>query len=77
MKRFRPIFCLLACAVVARGADEWFDRLERALTFSVPDARVRARLSGTLDFEAYAFQLPVPGVIQSRDARLTDRKSVV
>jgi hypothetical protein len=47
----------------ARGADEWIDRLDDALTVSSRDGGVRARLSGTMEIDGYAWQPPVPGLI--------------
>lgn len=67
----RPIVGFLALAVLARGADEFFDRLEDALTFSAPDTRLRARVSGSFEFEWYAVQLPAPGLLSTVDGRLT------
>lgn len=45
------------------GAETFFDHLEDALTFSTVDTKVRGRVSGFLDLEGYALQLPPPGVI--------------
>ncbi len=69
----------LAFALIAAGtmlcaplpaAEEFFDRLEDLLTFSAEDARYRARVSGTLDLEGYAFRLPPPGVIDGAHRQL-------
>lgn len=65
MKPFRCIFGLCVCALSSAASDEFFDRVEQALTFSAADSRMRARLSGTLELEGYDYQLPAPGVIQS------------
>ena len=70
MRFARLILCFLASALVA-SADEFFDRVQDALTFSAPNTRLRARLSGTMDWEAYAFQLPAPGLLQTRNDTLT------
>jgi hypothetical protein len=59
-------FCLLACTVDAFDVDDFLERLDSALTFSGFHDVVRARLSGTLDLEAYHFQQPAPGLIDSR-----------
>lgn len=61
---------LAGCAAVlgampARGAEEWFDRLDDALTFGTPRDDVLARLSGTVDLEGYEFSQPAPGLINS------------
>lgn len=53
-----------------RASEEFFDRVEDALTFSAVDSRYRARISGTLDLEGYALQLPAPGVIHGASERL-------
>ena len=69
------IACILA--VLPVRADELFDRVEDALTFSTPNAQVRARLSGTLDLEGYSVQLPAPGVIYAeREELWTPRLSL-
>jgi hypothetical protein len=70
MKLFRLFAGFTACALTSVANDEFFDRVEEALTFSSVDSRVRARLSGTLELEGYDFQLPAPGVIDSASAQL-------
>ena len=65
MKRLACILFFLALATT--NAQEFFDRLDRALTFSSPDNNIRLRLSGTLDLETYAFELPPPGLIIADD----------
>jgi hypothetical protein len=52
--------------------DDCFDRLETALTFSAPEGRSRARLSGTVDLEGYRVQLPAPGVLETADGSLLE-----
>jgi hypothetical protein len=59
------IFCLLACTARALGVDDFFDRLDSALTFAAFQDNLRARLSGTIDIEGYHFQQPAPGLIDS------------
>ncbi|WP_414661320.1 hypothetical protein [Horticoccus sp. 23ND18S-11] len=77
MKRFRLGLCLLACALVGRGEDLFFDRVADALTVAAPGGNIRARLSGTLEFERYDFQLPAPGLIETtRDHLFVPRLSV-
>jgi len=67
MKFIRALgFCLLACTARALEVDDYFDRLDRALTFSGFDNNIRARLSGTVDVEFYNFQQPAPGLIDSK-----------
>lgn len=46
-------------------AQEWLDRWHDALTFSLPNQNIRARLSGTLDLEGYLFGQPPPGLVES------------
>lgn len=54
-----------------------FDRLAEALAWNSADGQRRARVSGLLDLEAYAFQLPAPGLIASeRDTLLNPRLTV-
>ncbi len=54
---------LLALATTGWGQEEFLDRLDEHLTVSSASGAVRARLSGTLDLEAYSFQQPTPGLI--------------
>jgi hypothetical protein len=71
MKPKSLYLCLLLGAGLARGADDWFDRVEDVLTFSAADGRTRARLSGTAELEHYDVQLPAPGVIDTDGHGLT------
>lgn len=66
------IVSFLVCAFLTPlpAAEEIFDRIEDALTFSTADGRARARLSGTLDLEGYRVQLPAPGVLETKDGSL-------
>src|SRR5207247_8110915 len=57
--------CLLACTVHAFDVDDFLERLDSALTLSAFHDVLRARLSGTVDLEAYHFQQPAPGLINS------------
>ena len=59
-------FFLFACTVPAFEVEEFFDRLDSALTFSAFRDSARARLSGTIDLEGYHFQQPAPGLINSK-----------
>ena len=59
-------FCLLACSGHAVELDDLFDRLENALTATAFHDQLRMRLSGTLDLEAYHFDQPAPGLIDSK-----------
>lgn len=53
-----------------RASEDFFDRVEDALTVSTDDGRTRARLSGTLDLEDYRFSRPAPALLQVADGRL-------
>jgi len=67
MKLLRALsFCLLTCSARALEIDDFFDRLDSALTLAGFDNNVRARVSGTIDIEAYHFQQPAPGLIDSK-----------
>lgn len=62
----RAAHCLalaLAIAAPARASDEFFDRLADSLVFNSAGGGFRARVSGTLDLEAYRVQAPAPGLI--------------
>src|SRR5438093_12183209 len=60
-------FCLLACTVHAFEIDDFFDRLDNALTITAFDGNLRARLSGIIDTEFYNFQHPAPGLMDSKN----------
>jgi len=55
----------LGAAAGARGGEEGFDRIAEALTVGSDDGRMRARLSGTLDLEGYAFSHPAPALLDA------------
>src|SRR6266566_9139255 len=57
--------CAFACTACAFDIDDFFDRLDTALTISAFHDNLRARLSGTLDLEFYNFEQPAPGLIDS------------
>src|SRR5213075_446092 len=57
--------CFFACTASAFDTDDFFDRLDTALTISAFHDNFRARLSGTLDLELYHFEQPAPGLIDS------------
>jgi hypothetical protein len=57
--------CVFACTACAFDIDDFFDRLDTALTISAFQDKLRARLSGTLDLEFYNFEQPPPGLIIS------------
>src|SRR5881275_1303787 len=57
--------CAFACTACAFDIDDFFDRLDTALTISAFHDNLRARLSGTLDLEFYNFEQPPAGLIIS------------
>jgi hypothetical protein len=59
-------FSLLVCTAYAFELDDFFDRLDSALTVTALHDNLRARLSGTVDLEAYHFERPAPGLIDSK-----------
>jgi hypothetical protein len=77
MKLLRALgFCLIASTARALEVEDFFDRLDNTLTIAAFEDNLRARLSGTIDLEAYHFQQPAPGLIDSNidnlfNARLT------
>jgi hypothetical protein len=58
-------FCLFACTVHALEIDDLLDQVDSTLTGTAFQDNLRARLSGTVDLEAYHFQQPAPGLIDS------------
>jgi hypothetical protein len=65
---------LVASSMPAIQAEDFLDRVDRALTLSTFNDSVRARLSGTIDVEAYSFQQPPPGlIIAGNDSLLNPR----
>src|SRR5438309_9959205 len=58
--------CLLASGARAFEIDDFFDRLDSALTLAAFHDNLRVHLSGTIDLEVYHFQQPAPGLIDSK-----------
>ena len=56
---------LAAAAAGNATAQDFLDRVDEALTFTTLNGDVRARVSGTLDLEAYHFSGPAPGLIRT------------
>src|SRR3982074_2553194 len=54
---------LAVSATSGARAQDFLDRVDEALTFTTLNGNVRARVSGTLDLEAYHFSGPAPGLI--------------
>jgi hypothetical protein len=67
MSRFVPRLAFLLAFTaphLAGASEEFFDRLDEALTTSALDGAFRARLSGTLDLEGYRLPTPPPALIE-------------
>ncbi|CAN5369933.1 hypothetical protein BH20VER3_BH20VER3_11930 [soil metagenome] len=62
--------CLFGSVLSSLGDDEFFDKLDQALTLSVFDDQVRARVSGLLDLEYYHYPQPPPGLIRAEGHNL-------
>jgi hypothetical protein len=58
-------FCLLALAATAVRAQDFLDQVDAALTRSAFHDYLRFRFSGLIDLEAYHFDQPAPGLINS------------
>src|SRR6202045_2633633 len=67
MKLFAALsFCAVTATAQPLDVEDFFERLDNALTTTAFQDNLRARLSGTLDLEAYHFQQPAPGLIASK-----------
>src|ERR1700730_17652956 len=67
MKLIRTLGVLfLASTAQAAEIDDFFDRLDSALTVDAFQDNLRARLSGTVDLEYYHFDRPAPDLIDSK-----------
>ena len=65
------------CLISGTQAQDFLDRVDEALTFTGFNNNVRARVSGTLDLEGYAFSGPAPGLIRTTsDALFNPRLSL-
>ena len=64
-RRCALLLALLVTVPVA-AAEEFFDSVNQALSFQSESGSQAARLSGSLDLEAYAFSQPPPGLIRSQ-----------
>lgn len=68
MTPFRRLLPLLLAALPAASradSDEWFDRLEEALSWASADGDFRARASGTADLTGYWFEQPAPALLHT------------
>ncbi|HWY39428.1 MAG TPA: hypothetical protein VNX27_01405 [Chthoniobacterales bacterium] len=71
MKLIRTLGVLfLASTAQAAEIDDFFDRLDSALTVDAFQDNLRARLSGTVDLEYYHFDRPAPDLIDSKTDNL-------
>jgi len=69
--KFQRFFVVAVFLIAGQGrAQEFLERLDQHLTLSAFDDQLRTRLSGTLDLEFYAFDLPAPGLINSTSETL-------
>src|SRR5256714_14309336 len=67
MNRFIALsFCAVTATAQPSDIEDLFERLDTALSATAFQNNVGARLSGTLDLEAYHFQQPAPGLIDSK-----------
>jgi hypothetical protein len=71
----KPVHSVIAiafifCATPETQAQDFLDRVDEALTFTALNGDVRARVSGTLDLEAYYFSGPAPGLILTKSDAL-------
>ena len=57
--------CLALAAGALRASDDFFDRMEQALTRSAAEDRVRGRISGLVDFEGYFLPQPTPALVHA------------
>src|SRR2546430_12477202 len=78
MKNLLAVIAIgLAAAAGNATAQDFLDRVDEALTFNALNGDVRARVSGTLDLEAYHFSGPAPGLIRTTsDALFNPRLSL-
>src|SRR3977135_3550624 len=79
MKNFLVIAAIALVTSAARNApaQDFLDRVDEAFTFTALNGDVRARVSGTLDLEAYRFSGPAPGLIRTTsDALFNPRLSL-
>jgi hypothetical protein len=67
MKNFLVVIAIGLAASAAGNvpAQDFLDRVDEALTFTALNGDVRARVSGTLNLEAYRFSGPAPGLIRT------------
>jgi hypothetical protein len=69
MRIFSALLLFVISAAPVR-ADDWLDRVDEALTFSLADDAARVRFSGLLDAEYYHFTRPAPGLLGAKGTSL-------
>jgi hypothetical protein len=78
MKLLRAFsLCAVACTAYAADPDDFLDRLDDALKLTAFNDTLRARLSGTIDFEVYHFEQPAPGFIDSTGDNLVNPRLTI
>lgn len=60
--------------VPAAMARDWLDQLGDRLSYVSPDGTLGLRVSGLLDVEGYAYDYPVPGLIDAEDRSLLNSR---
>jgi len=71
IRRIRALFILsLGPCLQAIESDLWLDRLDDNLAWASGDQHLRLHLSGSFELEAYAFEGPPPGVLDTSDQSL-------
>jgi hypothetical protein len=70
MKRWSVLLGVVAIAANARAGEDWLDRAERALTFSVPSEELRVQGSGLLDLEGYRGEQSTTGFVFTEHEQL-------
>ena len=59
----RKILGLALLAPMHVGAEGWMDRVQERLAFGSSDGSIRARISGSVELEAYAIGTPVSDLV--------------
>ncbi|HSV61864.1 MAG TPA: hypothetical protein VLH83_00850 [Chthoniobacterales bacterium] len=65
-------FLIAGFTVSTAFGQDFLDRLDESLTFANSNNNIRARVSGTLDLEGYAFDGSAPGLIRTTSDALFD-----
>jgi hypothetical protein len=63
MNRIRAFIGVLLLVSTVEASEDWFDRAERALTFSLPNQGVRVQASGLVDLEGYRGEQSTTGFV--------------